>query len=69
MWIFNSSKYVYKYFYITVVLKNNDKLFGDDFPILKIYLWKNKAIVKTGYTSKHKYLYLFYTYDYFLNIM
>lgn len=55
--------------FISVVLNNSDQLFDDDFPILKIYLWRNKAIVKTGYTSKHKYLYLFYTYTYFLNIM
>lgn len=53
--------------FISLVLNNSDQLFDDDFLILKI--WKNKTVVKTGYTSKQKYLYLFYTYTYFLNVM
>lgn len=61
--------YVNKYFCITVVLNNSDQLFNDDFPILKIDVWKNKSIVKTGYTSKQKYLYFFYTYFlFFINL-
>lgn len=43
---------IYKYFYITIILNISDQLFDYDFPILKINLWKSKAIVKTGYTSK-----------------